>query len=141
MVVLFNRFAHSAGPGTLDRGPLAKGRAWNHGLGPYIAGSLDAKAFRGSLGGVLGLLFCVLGVSWSCPGEVPRDLGEALEASWVSVGALKDAWSSKGVLPGAYGGLWGGFGSRWVLKFFPMWVAFSDDMSLFFFRFSFEITF
>ena len=102
--------------------------AWNLGsralgegtCGPYIAGSLDAKASRGSLGGVLGLLFGVLGVSWSRPGEVPRGLGEALEASWVSVGALKDAWSSKRVLPGAYGVLWGGFGSRWVLK----WLSF-----------------
>ena len=35
-------------------------------------------------------------------------LGEALEASWVSVGALKDAWSSQGVLPGTYAGLCGG---------------------------------
>ena len=76
---------------------------------------LHAKASGRSLGGVLGLLFGVLRVSWSHPGEVPRGLGEALEASWASLGALKDAWSSKGVLPGAYGGLWGGFGSRWVL--------------------------
>ena len=84
-----------------------------------LGGLLDAKASRGSLGGVLGLLFGVLGVSWSRPGEVPRGLGEALEASWWSFPALKHDWSSKGVLPGAYGGLWGGFGSRWVLKWLP----------------------
>ena len=102
-------------------------RAWNLGsralgegtCGPYIAGSLDAKVSRGSLGGVLGLLFGVLGVSWSRPGEVPRGLGEASEASWWSFAALEHDWSSTGVLPGAYGGLWGGFGSRWVLKWLP----------------------
>ena len=32
-----------------------------------------------------------------------RGPGEALEASWGSLGALKDAWSAKGGLLGAYG--------------------------------------
>ena len=49
----------------------------NHGLGSCIEGSLDAKASGRSLGGALGLLFGVLGVSWSQPEEVPRGLGEA----------------------------------------------------------------
>ena len=70
---------------------------------------MDEEASGVCLGGVLGLLFGVLGVSWRRPGEVPRGLGEGLEASWGALGALREAWSSKGVLPGAYGGHWGGF--------------------------------
>ena len=105
-----------------------------------LGGLLDAKASRGSLGGVLGLLFGVLGLLFGVLGRSQGVLGEALEASWVYVGALKDAWSSQGVLPGAYGGLWGGFGSRWVAKWPPFGGLFRE-ICLCFFRSIFETTF
>ena len=97
-----------------------------------LGGLLDAKASRGSLGGVLGLLFGVLGLLFGVLGRSRGVLGEALEASWVYVGALKDAWSSQGVLPGAYGGLWGGFGSRWVAKWPPFGGLFQEIFRCFF---------
>ena len=82
----------------------------NHGLGSYIAGSLDAKASRGSLGGVLGLLFGVLGVSWSRPGESrgvlerPWRRGALLDASWGALAGLRGpqkvigngSWTARG---------------------------------------------
>ena len=97
-----------------------------------LGGLLDAKASRGSLGGVLGLLFGVLGLLFGVLGRSRGVLGEALEASWVYVGALKDAWSSQGVLLGAYGGLWGGFGSRWVAKWPPFGGLFREIFLCFF---------
>ena len=66
---------------------------------------MDEEASGVSLGSVLGLLLSVPVGPWSGRREVPRGSGEALEASWGSLGALKEAWSAKGVLPGAYGAL------------------------------------
>ena len=44
--------------------------------------------------------------------------GGLLEASWRSLGALKNAWSAKGGLPGSYGALldasWGALGAEKV---------------------------
>ena len=88
----------------------------NHGLGSYIAGSLDAKASRGSLGGVLGLLFGVLGVSWSRPGESRG----VLERPWRRPGGLLELLKMLGRLRGCFQGLMEAtgeaFGRRWVLK-------------------------
>ena len=84
--------AHSAGPGN---------------VGPKALGDVGPKLF--------GWLWTVF---WGCPGEgsflTPgglleaqieawRSLGGLLEASWRLLGALKDAWSAQGGLPGAYG--------------------------------------
>ena len=57
------------------------------------------------LGGVLGTLFDVLGVSWRGLSEAQRGPGEALEVSLTPLGTPKTAWSAKGGLPGAYGAL------------------------------------
>ena len=64
-----------------------------------------------SLGAVPGSILSVLG----SPGEASevsreawRGLGEALEASWGSLGTLRKAWSAEGGLPAAYGTLLGG---------------------------------
>ena len=101
-------YAHSAGPGIWGQGPWAKGRP------EMCPGNLDRRP--------LGLT-SLWDVSWSCPGanfcasraflarprrcpgEAWRGPGEVLEASWRSLGALKDAWSAKGGLLGAYGSL------------------------------------
>ena len=95
-------------------------------LGQGLLGMLGQGSWEASgrsLGGVLGVLFDVLGVSWRGPGRPRWGPGEALEASWRPLGAPKAAWSAKGGLPGAYGSLlaasWSGLGG--LLE--PSWIV------------------
>ena len=54
-----------------------------------------------------------------------RGPGEALEASWGSLGALQGAWSAKGGLLEAYGSLWEASGGPfWTPLGVTFWVIF-----------------
>ena len=81
--------AHSARPGTLDRGPLAK--------------ELSARK-RDQHGGNIASRWLQNGSEME-PTWLPNGPWRPLGGPWRSPGALKKAWSAKGGLPVAYGTL------------------------------------
>ena len=85
--------AHSAGPGTLDRGPLAKESSARK--RDQHDGNIASKLLQNGSKMV---------PTWLPNGPL-RPLGGLLGASWGPLKALKKAWSAKGGLPGTYGAL------------------------------------
>ena len=73
--------AHSAGPG--DAGPRACGDAGPRGIQKCGLLGSSWDRFLAS--------WAALERPWRCPGEARRGPGEALEASWGPLGALRDA--------------------------------------------------
>ena len=96
--------AHSAGPGTLDRGPLAKEPS-----------ARKRDQHGGNIASKLPLNDSKIVPTW-LPNGAWRPLGGLLEVSWRSLGALKKAWLAKGGLPDAYEKLleasWGALGAK-----------------------------